>query len=381
MLLRTLFLLAGLGLTLPALANVVSTDPKAVALIKQARIAEQEGKVNEALKLYRSAAEADGTASSALSAIAILFQGASTQADAKNVATYREQAEGHAQAALKIDARDPVAMEVLRRLADDSAAPERRTTPAVAQAIAEGEVLFHEKKYAQALLKYEAAARLDPADSEPVLLIGDCYFMQNDMVHAEEKFRQVVTMDPLSGSGWRFLFDALIKQGKFQDAWAAAVSGVAAMPSAKPSWDRVRHMADLGGDQMRVFEWAPKGYGSYKDKKIVVAPDMPADERMAWMAYAMSEIYNQDPAQKLSPFGARLATWEKTAQIIIETGKADQIQDPGLRDIIRFHKAGQLKAAVFALSYKEAYRAEFEAWKKAEPDGLKRFIDTFHVGL
>jgi len=381
MLLRTLFLLAGLGLTLPALAEVVSTDPKTVALINQARIAEQEGKVNDALKLYRSAAEADGSASSALSAIAMLFQRASTQTAPDKVATYREQAAAHAQAALKIDARDPVAMEVLRRLADESPIPERRTTPALAKAIAEGEALFHERKYAQALLKYEAAAALDPADPEPVLLIGDCYFMQNDMVHAEEKFRQVVTMDPLSGSGWRFLFDALIKQGKFQDAWAAAVSGVAAMPSAKPSWERVRHMVDLGGDQMRVFAWAPKGSGSYKDKKIVITPDLPGDEHMAWLAYAMSEVYNQDPAHKLSPFGAKLATWEKTAQIIIETGKADKIEDPGLRDIIAFHQAGQLKAAVFALSYKEAYRAEFEAWKKANPDGLKRFIDTFHVGL
>jgi hypothetical protein len=40
-------------------------------------------------------------------------------------------------------------------------------------------------------------------------------------------------------------------------------------------------------------------------------------------------------------------------------------------------RADQLETALLLLEYKESYRAEFEAWKKAHPDGIRKFIDTY----
>ena len=53
----------------------------------------------------------------------------------------------------------------------------------------------------------------------------------------------------------------------------------------------------------------------------------------------------------------------------------------GQAQALRFHKAGQLTAAVFRLLYREAYRPDFEAWTKTEPAAIKGFIDTFQTGL
>lgn len=105
-----------------------------------------------------------------------------------------------------------------------------------------------------------------------------------------------------------------------------------------------------------------------------------APESTVWLAYAIAQAAGAIKPAKASPFELELAAWEKTMAIARELGVAAQLKDAGLGQMLRFHEAGQLKAALFALRYRESWRPDFEAWKKAEPDGLKKFIDTFHIG-
>lgn len=373
--LRSALLLAALALSAPTHADVASKVELARTLISQGKAHEEAGKFNEALESYRAAAKADPGASEPLSHLALLMVYASKNTEATYVQSYRAQATTYANAALKVDAHDPNAMEALRLLADSVEQQTYEPAPAALAAVKEGELLFSSGKYAEAALKYEAAIRLDPAYPEAVVLLGDCYYMQGDMVRAEQQFRQATVMHPSHGTAWRFLYDALVKQGKFKEAQAAAFGALAAMPSAKPNWQRVGEAMDRAGRTMRLFTWHPRA--AIQGKEIHIDPTGPESDGAAWMAYAVSLAAEQ----KGTPFARQLAILKSTLQIIDELAKADKITDQGLRDMIRFNKAGQLKAALFALHYKEAYRVDFEAWKKAEPDGLKRFVETFLVGL
>jgi tetratricopeptide (TPR) repeat protein len=377
MMLRSITLLVALALSTPALADVVTKVDKARALINQGQAHEVAGQFNEALESYRAAVKADPTASQALSYLALLMVHASQNTEAKYVEPYRKQAADYANAALKVDARDPNAMEALRRLADGVEQRRREPAPAALKALEQGEVLFGELKYAEAALKYEEAIRLDPAYSDAVVFLGDCYYLQGDMVRAEQKFRQAAVMDPLFGPAWRYLYDALRKQGKNKEAEAAALGALASMPSSKPNWLRVAEAMELAGRPIKPFQWQPRVV--VKGGEIQIDPTGPESDSMAWTAYGLSLATGQD--KKASPFAVQLAIWTDTLQIIKEVGAGDTIKDEGLRDMIRFNQGGQLKAAIFALHYKEAYRAEFEAWKKAEPEGLKHFVDTFRVGI
>jgi tetratricopeptide (TPR) repeat protein len=374
---RSIALLAALALSTPALSAIITSDGKARALINQGQVHEFAGKINEALESYRAAAKADPTASEPLSYLALLMVYASQNTVAKNVEQYRAQAASYANAALKVDKQDPNAMEALRRLADGVEQRRREPAPAAYKAVLEGEALFREGKYAEAALKYEEAIGLDPVYSDAVVFLGDCYYMQDDMARAEQKFRQAAQMDPLYGAAWRYLFDALRKQGKNKEAEAAAFGAIASMPSSKPNWLRVAESMDLAGRPIKPFQWQARA--SAKGTEIQIDPTGPASDGTAWTAYGLS-LAAAD-AKKLSPFARELEAWKSTLQIIGELGSGDKIQDQGLRDMIRFNQGGQLKAAIFALHYKEAYRAEFEAWKKAEPEGLKRFVETFRVGI
>ncbi len=377
--LRSLILLTALALSAHAHAGIVSTVGKARDLINQGNRQEAAGKINEALESYRLAVKADPAASEPLSYLAMLMIYASQNTQAKFVEDYRAQAAAYANAALKVDASDPNALEALRQLADGVERQRREPGPAALLVLKEGELLFGERKYAEAALKYQEAIRLDPAYSDAVLYLGDCYYMQGDMAQAELKFRQAAAMDPLHGAAWRYLYDALYKQGKHKDAEAAAFSALAALPSAKPNWQRIEASMEHAGQPLAQFKWQPRA--SIKGTQIQIDSSGPESDGTAWMAYGLSLAAEDSGKAKLAPFARQLAAWKSTLQIISELGSADKIKDEGLRAMIRFHKGGQLEAALFALHYKEAYRNEFEAWKKAEPDGLKRFVETFRTGL
>lgn len=379
-----LFWLAAFALAGAVHAEVVTNVPAARTLISQGAAFQEDGKLNEALASYRAAAKADPRASEPLSYLALLMIFVSQNTDAKYVEQYREQAQTYAREALKVDERDPNAMEALRQLADGVPQQRRQPLPAAFQALREGELLFGERKYAEAAMKYQQARRLDPDYADAVVFLGDCFYMQGDMPRAEEKFRQATVMDPLYGAAWRYLYDALKKQGKQTEAAQAAYGALASQPSSVPNWQRVVAAMHDAGRGVTRFKWQPKA--SMKGREMQIDPGAPASDGLAWMAYALSAAAQDkgdmgEAGKKQSAFTRELEIWKSTLQIISETGNADKIKDEGLREMIRFHKGGQLQAALFALHYKESFRADFEAWKKAEPEGLKRFVETFRVGL
>ncbi len=374
--LRATLLLAALLHAFPALAEVIPLNEKAATLLNKGLALDAEGKAKEAMEHFTEAAKIAPTASAPLSMIADMWLRASRGAPVNEVGQYRQVAGTKARAALKLDDRDPVAMEVLRKLSDGDERKRHAPSPAAEQAAVEGERLFSEKKYDEARAKYELAVQRDPAFVQALVYVGDCYFMQGDMLRAEQTFHKATQLDPLLGQAWRFLFDALLHQGKLKDAEAAALGALAANPGEKPNWMRVGHLMKLTTQQkLAPFQLVRKAM--FEEGKIVVDPEAAESDAVFWLGYGLALAAGKPSA---SPFARELEAWTSALIIAAEGGKADQITDESVRQMLRFHKAGQLKAAIFALLYREAYRPEFEAWKKAEPDGLKRFVDTFRTG-
>jgi tetratricopeptide (TPR) repeat protein len=380
MLLRSLVLLAALAHASPVLADLLPVSEKGIALLNKGRALDSERKFAEAMENFRAAALADPRASSPLSSIADLYRRlAIGNTDPKEIEKLRVLARDAAHAALKLDERDTTAMETLRLLADDMEQVKYTASPEAMAVMREAEVFFHERQYAAAMEKYELASKIDPGYAEAILFAGDCYFMQGDMVRAEQKFRQALQIDPLEGAGWRFLYDALIRQDKFKEAETAALSAIAALPSAKPSWIRMAQISEHAGHKLTPFVLKPRS--SFKGNSVAYDPTGgPTDTAAVWLTYGLAQAAQSAAKPPPAPFARMLAAWQTTLRIMGEMGPA-KIKDPGLQDMLRFYKAGQLKAAIFLLLYQEQYRAEFEAWKKAEPDAIKHFIDTFHVSL
>ena len=396
--LRALCQSTSLSLALLCCAANVSAQARindaAGALTQEGDKLMSQQKYMDALRSYQSANKADPASSQPLSRLANLLNVLSLAADADKKVSLRAQAEALAQQALKLDALDPIAQEVLRMLAEEKPAPLHVPTTEAAKLTHEGEQLFVAGKLDEAREKYMLATQADPLYSAAWVYAGDSYYVQKKWPEAEELFRKGVTIEPLNSQGWRFLSDALLAQGKRGPAEEALLNGIAAQPSQMPNWAKLAKMRAAAGTPLKPLGLVRKASATLDPAtgKPTVKLDStysggPGEQKTAdggtWLMLGMGEANirakNREGNITSTPFAIELASWEgamKSVDVIAANG-GEAPTDPGLIAMRMLAKADQLEAGLLILQYKESYRPEFEAWKKAHPNGIRKFVDTW----
>lgn len=384
----------GLSLALVCAAGHASVLPNKAAepLVNEANVLVAQGKYQEGIAKFQEAAKADPAASGPLSGIANVLFKASFNAKGDAAVKLRQQAEGVARQALTLGADDPLAQEVLRNLTDDKPAPLHMPNQAAWKAMQEGEVLFHSNKLDEALAKYDESLRLDPLYSTAAVNAGDCFFVQKKWPEAEERFRKATGIEPLNGQAWRFLADALGWQGKWSAYETALFNGVAAQPNQLPTWDKLASYRNKQGYPLTALNLKRKsrvvldpesGKFTIKLDSDFTAAGKQVPDGALWLAVAQYEVNvrskNQQEKVADQPFAIEVQAWRTGLAIIDETvanGGAD-ISDPALLNLRMLAKDDQLEAGLLLLAYRESWRAEFEAWKTAHPDGIRKFVNTY----
>ncbi|WP_343730385.1 tetratricopeptide repeat protein [Duganella sp.] len=375
-----------------ATGNAQSLAPmnaEADALIRQGHTLQAQGKYKEAFEKFSAAGQADPQASLPLSSLAGMLLSMSKQSQGADAVKLRGQSEDLARQALQKQANDPVAMEVLREIADDQPLPLHQPTPEAAAALHEGELLFTQRKLDEALVHYERAAALDPKYSQAWIYAGDCYFFQKKYAEAEQRFRKGVEVEPLNSQGWRFLADALVSQRKPGLAEGALMGGIAAQPSQLPNWVRLNQLRTQSGFPLTSLQLVRKAKGQLdpatRTLNLTIDPSLkgsdPAKQPDAglWMMLATQQAIEGKTSS--TPFATELAAWRKALKVADELSAngGGELQDPALKTMQMLAKADQLEPALLLLQYRESWRAEFEAWKTAHPDGVRKFIDAYQL--
>lgn len=376
-----------------AQASAVQLNPAAEALLSEAHLLVAQGKAQEAFNKYAAAAKADPASSLPLSSMASMLNNAARQSQDDQAAKMRQQAESLARQALTLEPNDPIAQEVLRELDDGKPLPLHQPSAQAEALLHEGEVLFNSKKMDEALVKYEQAAQADPQYSTAWIYAGDCFFFQQKWAEAELRFRKGVETEPLNAQGWRFLADALIRQDKRSAAEAALIGGIAAQPSQLPNWGRLAQMRSADGYPLTPLKLVRKVRAELdpvtRTANLSVDPSLASSDpkkqpdSAIWLALALQQAQQRKAASEgkasKTPFASELASWQKALAVAgeITANGGGELTDPGLKTMQMLARADQLETALLLLEYKESYRAEFEAWKKAHPDGIRKFIDTY----
>jgi tetratricopeptide (TPR) repeat protein len=390
--LRTILMAVALATVLPfAHAQADATCSGSCAnLFSEGMALAAEGKLPDALAKFQAASVVAPKASTPLAAGAEMYLQASTSPSLKpeQAEVLRKQSDAFARAALALAPADPLALEVLRVLADATPPPLRRVNAAAAPVMQEAEVLFARRQYPAALEKYEQAARLDPQFSSAWIGAGDCWYAQREWVKAEPLFRRATEVEPRNGQAWRFLSDALGQQGRLGEADSALLAGIAADPSQIPSWNKLSSLRKLIGRPLTPLglqRGADIGIGANGKATIRIyealqksSPPFDTAIRIA-LAVGEANARTAGASPKLSPFGIELAAWTLALQSADEMAAKDHAKptDPGLLAMQRIGRDGQLEPAIFILLYKEAYRPDYERWLAAHPDGVKAFIDRY----
>lgn len=102
--------------------------------------------------------------------------------------------------------------------------------PAVNDLIKRAEAAFAKGQMDEALSDYQAALAIDPLAYNAAVFSGDVYFSRNDYGHAIEWFAKAVTINPDLELAHRYWGDALMKQGRTDEALVRYIDAVIAEP-------------------------------------------------------------------------------------------------------------------------------------------------------
>lgn len=377
-----------LAATLPAQA-AINGNEKSQRLVSEGNALFVQGKYSAAAEKYEAARKESPEASAPLSSFGYMLYTLAAGGTTPQAKAQLERARDWAQKALAMDPEDPLANEVVRGLEDDTVRPAYVSSKEAAQAFDEGEVLFHNGQYDDARVKYRAAFKADPKYAKALLMEGDAYFMEKNWAGAELLFVMATEVDPLDSQAWRFLADSRIRQGNAEGAQAATLRAIEAMPSDAGNWERLKAAVSSSDKPMTRLglerkAWVQRDASSGK-ATVNLATDMKGSagnpDQATWLAYAMAYAAGAKDGKPESPFQKELRAWEVALVVAaeLEASGKPALQAPALRTLQKLRAAGQLETAILLLMYKESYRPDFEAWKKAHPEAIPAFTDTWRL--
>lgn len=386
------------AMTLALLSTVCAAQPgfkmnaAAQALVDEGNVLGAQGNLQQALNKFSQANKADPSSSVPLSNIAEVLRQAAEQAEGEQQLKLREQSEALVRQILQKYPDEPLAHEVLRKLGDKLPPPLHAANAAALAEMNLGEVAFAKQKFDDALLHYERAAGLDPQLSMAWIYAGDCFYAQKKYAEAETRYRRGVEVEPLNAQGWRYLSDALAYQDKRSAAEEALISGIAAQPSQIPNWIKLAQLRDADGYPLTPLKLVRKSSASLEaDGKPKVSLDSafsgPEGSKSAdgafWVLLGIKQA-NDLMAQKngkddAGTLAAEVARWQLGFKVVDEmTAKGEAgLQNPALKTLQMLDQDGELATALLLLQYRESWRPELEAWKRDNPQGIRKFVNKY----
>lgn len=382
-----------LAAVLLLVANAAQADilgnTDAQRLVKEGQALASQGKYEDAFAKFKEASLASPEASSPYAAVAFTLLSLVAGDNRPEAGKQRAEAAGWAQKALSLDSSDPLANEVMRALDDEGEPPLHQASAHGNAVFKEGETLFHQGKYEEARAKYREAQRIDPAFSPAFVMEGDSYFVEKNWGAAEFLFQRAAEIEPLNAQAWRFLADARSRLKNYEGTVHAAIRAVAAMPSQKGNWDRIDELRKVGGKPLTSLNLQRRVRASRGGDGVAVEvakmfnsdKSRESADYAVWLTFAMLEALDGQDSSKGSPFERTYGAWKAALEVAAEMERDQQLKLtlPDLLILRKLDQQGALKAGILLLMYREAYRPELEAWKAANPDGVRDFITTFEL--
>jgi tetratricopeptide (TPR) repeat protein len=163
----------------------------------------------------------------------------------------------------------------------------------------QGETVFAQGDYDEALKLYGDALKLDPTIYEAALFSGDMYLRKNDFPNAEIWYQKTIKIDPNRETAYRYSATPLMKQKKYDEARERYIEAFIVEPYSRLS------AVGLG-------QWAQATGASLGHPKIEIPTSVSSDEKgntQINLGALLGENKDDDSGAAWMLYGITRATW------------------------------------------------------------------------
>lgn len=273
-------------------------------------------------------------------------------------------------------------------------------------AMREGEAAHAKGDLDKAIAGYERALRFDPKLYLAALFIGDMYFKKgyqakdpkakDELLNkAGEWFTRAIAIEPNIETAYRYWGDALMSQGKQQEARMKFIDAIIAEPGNRNGYMGLSQW----GEHNQVSIAHPGidvpvkiTLSSAKKADITLAPGLRdrVDGSVAWEEYGLvrAKWVAEDFAKAYPSDGAYRHTLReetealrKTAEVastLLKSGKVESLS-PSLDALIKLNEAGLLESYIFFARADEGITRDYLNYRQANREKLRRYWAEFVI--
>ena len=271
----------------------------------------------------------------------------------------------------------------------------------------EGEEAHTRGDLDKAIAAYERALRLDPKLYFAALFVGDMYFKkgyqaadarakQELMAKAGEWFARAIAIDENVETAHRYWGDALMHSGRQQEAKLKFVDAIIAEPGNRRGYVGLTQWGERNRVGMahpkievpvRLTMSGEKKLDVYIDPALRESPDGSgawehyAFVRAKWVVEDFAKAY---PAEKAYRHTLReeAEALRKAAELATEWLKSGRVKtlSPSLAALVKLHEAGLLEPYVFFARADQGIAQDYETYRRANRDKLRRYWAEFVIG-
>ncbi|HYB99417.1 MAG TPA: tetratricopeptide repeat protein [Candidatus Limnocylindrales bacterium] len=242
----------------------------------------------------------------------------------------------------------------------------------------EGEDLFAQGRFDDAIPHYEAASALCPGNAVIRTAYADVHYRKGDFEKAREGFHAALALDPWNRAAHRYLSDTEDRLGNRHAAYEEAVLAVVSDPTYELGWYTLRLRMGGGDDMDRSHFFRPADVNG-ADSSLMMDPTALGDYGDVWMTYALAKLSAPPPhdssmhAREL--YGVRAALSQCKATVRADA-PGENRSSPGSvwRRLQRAEDAGFLEEAVFVHLMSPWLRDDYVAFRAARRARLIEYV-------
>ncbi|MEP6703817.1 MAG: tetratricopeptide repeat protein [Acidobacteriota bacterium] len=246
----------------------------------------------------------------------------------------------------------------------------------------EGESLFVQSKYDEAIKRFEKVLELDPKVYQAAISGGDSYVSKSDWANAEKWYQRAIAIDPNRETAYRYSATPLMKQKKYDAARDRYVEAYITEPYSSMSPRGITQWAGVTGAKLeRPAIEIPELTFDAGGKATPKTPIKAGDASAPWLAYVTTrEAWRKDKFAKTYPkeTAYRHSVQEEVEALraVIAAAKAQKSSSPEFALLTKMDAEGVLEPYVLiALPDDDIAKEHAEYLKNNRPKLRQYFLN------